>query len=128
VSAVSLDRHRERIRRSGHDRVIGQVAESVIELLPAEIGFWVFWHITTPGIHGVHGEPLCPTRKSQALTGFCAKIRRLPRKRKGLLCRPFRMGGTGLEPVTPSLSTRLEPLCPVAPFVVLLRQRAAKRA
>jgi len=31
----------------------GQVAESVAELLLAEAGLNVFWHITTEGVHGV---------------------------------------------------------------------------
>jgi hypothetical protein len=33
--------------------VTGEVAESVIELVLAEAGLQVFWHITTPGVHGV---------------------------------------------------------------------------
>jgi hypothetical protein len=35
------------------------------------------------------------------------------------------MGGTGLEPVTPSLSRRDEPLCRFVSVIDALRQRAA---
>jgi hypothetical protein len=44
----------ERKQRAGHlSRVIGEVAESVVEIVLAEVGLQVFWHITTPGVHGV---------------------------------------------------------------------------
>jgi hypothetical protein len=40
--------------RSGHLwRVVGEVAESVAELVLAELGYSVFWHVTEPGVHGV---------------------------------------------------------------------------
>ena len=34
-------------------RVIGEVAESVAEIVLDELDYRVFWHIATPGIHGV---------------------------------------------------------------------------
>ena len=44
----------ERSRRSGHlARVIGEVAESVAQIVLGEQGYNLFWQITTPGIHGV---------------------------------------------------------------------------
>ncbi len=40
--------------RSGHLwRVVGEVAEAVAELVLDELGYSVFWQITTPGIRGV---------------------------------------------------------------------------
>jgi hypothetical protein len=40
--------------RAGHlSRVTGEVAESVVEVVFTEAGLEVFWHITTPGVHGV---------------------------------------------------------------------------
>jgi hypothetical protein len=47
-------------RRRGLNRVTGEVAESVAELLLAELDINVFWHITTPGVHGVDLLFLCP--------------------------------------------------------------------
>jgi hypothetical protein len=44
----------ERSQRSGHlARVIGEVAESVAEIVLDEQDYNLFWQITTPGIHGV---------------------------------------------------------------------------
>jgi hypothetical protein len=44
----------ERSQRSGHlARVIGEVAESVTEIVLDDHGYNLFWQITTPGIHGV---------------------------------------------------------------------------
>jgi hypothetical protein len=44
----------QRSQRSGHlARVIGEVAESVAEIVLDEQGYDLFWQITTPGIHGV---------------------------------------------------------------------------
>ncbi|HZS59851.1 MAG TPA: hypothetical protein VFA43_11320 [Gemmatimonadaceae bacterium] len=44
----------ERSQRSGHlARVIGEVAESISEIVLDEQGYNLFWQITTPGIHGV---------------------------------------------------------------------------
>lgn len=53
--------------RYGLNRVTGEVAESVAELLLAEVGVTVFWHITTPGIHGVDLLFLCPDESVLAL-------------------------------------------------------------
>jgi hypothetical protein len=40
--------------RSGHLwRVVGEVAESVAEIVLADLGYSVFWHIAEPGVHGV---------------------------------------------------------------------------
>jgi hypothetical protein len=47
LSALALN------QRRGLNRVTGEVAESVAEILLAEIGLSVFWHLTTPGAHGV---------------------------------------------------------------------------
>lgn len=44
----------DRTERSGHLwRVVGEVAESVAEIVLDELGYTVFWHITEPGVHGV---------------------------------------------------------------------------
>jgi hypothetical protein len=44
----------DRSQRSGHlAQVIGEVAESVAEIVLDEQGYNLFWQITTPGIHGV---------------------------------------------------------------------------
>lgn len=39
--------------RRGLARVTGEVAESLAEVLFAEVGLDVFWHIVEPGMHGV---------------------------------------------------------------------------
>jgi hypothetical protein len=39
--------------RRGLARVTGELAESLAEVLLAEVGLEVFWHIVEPGIHGV---------------------------------------------------------------------------
>ncbi len=39
--------------RSGLARVTGAVAESVPEVLLAEVGVEVFWHVISEGVHGV---------------------------------------------------------------------------
>jgi hypothetical protein len=49
------------------NRVTGEVAESVAELLLAEVEITVFWHITTPGVHGVDLLFLCPDESVLAL-------------------------------------------------------------
>jgi hypothetical protein len=40
--------------------VTGHVAESVVELLLAEVGYQLLWHFTGPGRHGVDLIVLCP--------------------------------------------------------------------
>jgi hypothetical protein len=45
------------------------------------------------------------TRQSQAPTRHCAEICSHARKQKARVRGPFEVGGTGLEPVTPSLSS-----------------------
>lgn len=45
----------------------GEVAESLAEVLLAEVGLNVFWHITTPGIRGVDLLFLCPDEGVLAL-------------------------------------------------------------
>lgn len=55
-------------QRSGHlARVIGEVAESVAEIVLDEQGYNVFWQITTPGIHGVDLLFLAPDESVLAL-------------------------------------------------------------
>ena len=54
--------------RSGHLwRVVGEVAESVAELVFADLGYSVFWHITDPGVHGVDLLLLSPDERVLAL-------------------------------------------------------------
>jgi hypothetical protein len=54
--------------RSGHLwRVVGEVAESVAELVLADLGYSVFWHITEPGVHGVDLLFLSPDEAVLAL-------------------------------------------------------------
>jgi hypothetical protein len=53
--------------RRGLNRVTGEVAESVAELLLADVGLSVFWHITTPGFHGVDLLFLCSDESVLAL-------------------------------------------------------------
>jgi hypothetical protein len=48
-------------------RVTGEVAESVAELLLADVGLSVFWHIATPGVHGVDLLFLCSDESVLAL-------------------------------------------------------------
>src|SRR4051812_534092 len=44
----------KRSERSGHLwRVVGEMAESVAEIVLDELGYTVFWHITESGVHGV---------------------------------------------------------------------------
>jgi hypothetical protein len=58
----------ERSRRSGHlVRVIGEVAESVAQIVLDERGYDLFWQITTPGIHGVDLLFLAPDESVLAL-------------------------------------------------------------
>jgi hypothetical protein len=54
-------------QRRGLNRVTGEVAESVAEVLLAEVEITVFWHITTPGVHGVDLLFLCPDESVLAL-------------------------------------------------------------
>lgn len=49
------------------NRVTGEVAESVAEVLLADVGLTVFWHITTPGVHGVDLLFLAPDESVLAL-------------------------------------------------------------
>jgi len=61
---ASLDRS----ERSGHLwRVVGEVAESVAEIVLDEIGYSVFWHITDPGARGVDLLLLSPDESVLAL-------------------------------------------------------------
>ncbi len=54
--------------RTGHLwRVIGEVAESVAELVLDEVGYSVFWHITESGVHGVDLLFLSPDESVLAL-------------------------------------------------------------
>jgi hypothetical protein len=53
--------------RGGLNRVTGEVAESVAELLLAEVGANVFWHITEPGVRGVDLLFLCADESVLAL-------------------------------------------------------------
>lgn len=58
----------ERSQRSGHlARVTGEVAESVAEIVLDELGYTLFWQITTPGIHGVDLLFLSPDESVLAL-------------------------------------------------------------
>jgi hypothetical protein len=58
----------ERSQRSGHlARVIGEVAESVAEIVLAEQDYNLFWQIATPGIHGVDLLFLSPDESVLAL-------------------------------------------------------------
>jgi hypothetical protein len=58
----------DRRQRSGHlARVIGEVAESVAEIVLDEQGYNLFWQITTPGIHGVDLLFLSPDESVLAL-------------------------------------------------------------
>jgi hypothetical protein len=60
----------ERSQRSGHlVRVIGEVAESVAEIVLAEQGYDLFWQITTPRVHGVDLLFLSPDACVLALRG-----------------------------------------------------------
>jgi hypothetical protein len=44
----------DRAERSGHLwRVVGELAESVAEIILDRLGYTVFWHITETGVHGV---------------------------------------------------------------------------
>ena len=47
-------------RRGALAGVTGHVAESVVELLLAEVGYQLLWHFTGPGRHGVDLIVLCP--------------------------------------------------------------------
>ena len=54
--------------RSGHLwRVVGEVAESVAEMVLDELGYSVFWHITEPGVRGVDLLFLSPDESVLAL-------------------------------------------------------------
>ena len=58
----------DRSQRSGHlARVIGEVAESVAEIVLDEQGYTLFWQITTPGVHGVDLLFLSPDENVLAL-------------------------------------------------------------
>ena len=58
----------DRSKRSGHlPRVIGEVAESVAQIVLDEQGYKLFWQITTPGIHGVDLLFLSPDESVLAL-------------------------------------------------------------
>jgi hypothetical protein len=60
VRSTGLTRIPRAERPWGLARVTGEVAESVAELLLAELGYSVFWQITTPGVHGVDLLLLAP--------------------------------------------------------------------
>jgi hypothetical protein len=65
--AVGLD-GLPRSERSGHLwRVVGEVAESVAEIIMADLGYSVFWHIIEPGVHGVDLLFLSPDESVLAL-------------------------------------------------------------
>jgi hypothetical protein len=54
--------------RSGHLwRVVGEVAESMAEIVLADAGYTVFWHITETGVHGVDLLFLSPDESVLAL-------------------------------------------------------------
>jgi hypothetical protein len=58
----------DRGQRSGHlARVIGEVAESVAQIVLDQQGYNLFWQITTPGIHGVDLLFLSPEESVLAL-------------------------------------------------------------
>ena len=58
----------DRSQRSGHlARVIGEVAESVAEIVLDDQGYSLFWQVTTPGIHGVDLLFLSPDESVLAL-------------------------------------------------------------
>jgi hypothetical protein len=58
----------DRTERSGHLwRVVGEVAESVAEVVLDELGYTVFWQITQPGVHGVDLLFLSPDEAVLAL-------------------------------------------------------------
>jgi hypothetical protein len=48
-------------RRGALAGVTGHVAESVVEVLLAELGYQLLWHFTGPGRHGVDLIVLCPS-------------------------------------------------------------------
>ena len=48
-------------RRGALAGVTGHVAESVVEVLLADLGYQLLWHFTGPGRHGVDLIVLCPT-------------------------------------------------------------------
>jgi hypothetical protein len=48
-------------RRGALAGVTGHVAESVVELLLADLGYQLLWHFTGPGRHGVDLIVLCPS-------------------------------------------------------------------
>ena len=55
-------------QRTGHLwRVVGEVAESVAELVLVGLGYSVFWQITEPGVHGVDLLFLSPDERVLAL-------------------------------------------------------------
>ena len=53
--------------RRGLARVTGAVAESVAEILLAEVGVAVFWHVVSEGVHGVDLLLLTPDESVLAL-------------------------------------------------------------
>jgi hypothetical protein len=58
----------DRTERSGHLwRVVGEVAESVAEVVLDELGYTVLWQITEPGVHGVDLLILSPDEAVLAL-------------------------------------------------------------
>jgi hypothetical protein len=78
LDAASGDRIFDQARRHGLaslpldqrralNRVTGEVAESVAEVLLAEVDLNVFWHITSPGVRGVDLLLLCPDESVLAL-------------------------------------------------------------
>jgi hypothetical protein len=58
----------EQSDRTGHLwRVVGEVAESVAEVVLVDLGYRVFWHITEAGVHGVDLLFLSPSDDVLAL-------------------------------------------------------------